>query len=36
MNEFLEQFVVEARELIEQVTADLLALEREPGDRANL
>jgi two-component system, chemotaxis family, sensor kinase CheA len=36
MNEFLEQFVVEARELIEQVTADLLALEREPGDRASL
>ena len=36
MNEFLEQFVVEARELIEQVTPDLLALEREPGDRASL
>src|ERR1700722_16699083 len=36
MNEFLEQFVVEARELIEQVTADLFALEREPGDRASL
>jgi two-component system, chemotaxis family, sensor kinase CheA len=36
MNEFLEQFVVEARELIEQVTADLLALERKPGDRASL
>ena len=36
MNEFLEQFVVEARELIEQVTADLLALERHPGDRASL
>jgi two-component system, chemotaxis family, sensor kinase CheA len=36
MNEFLEQFVVEARELIEQVTADLLALERDPGDRASL
>ena len=31
MNEFLEQFLVEARELVEQVTADLLALEREPG-----
>jgi two-component system chemotaxis sensor kinase CheA len=36
MNEFLEQFLVEARELVEQVTADLLALEREPGDRASL
>src|ERR1700722_2657206 len=36
MNEFLEQFVVEARELVEQVTADLLSLEREPGDRASL
>jgi two-component system chemotaxis sensor kinase CheA len=36
MNEFLEQFVVEARELIEQGTADLLALERDPGDRASL
>jgi two-component system, chemotaxis family, sensor kinase CheA len=36
MNEFLEQFLVEARELIEQVTADLLALERDPGDRASL
>jgi two-component system, chemotaxis family, sensor kinase CheA len=36
MNEFLEQFVVEARELIEQVTADLLALERDPADRTSL
>ena len=27
---------MEARELIEQVTADLLALERDPGDRASL
>jgi two-component system, chemotaxis family, sensor kinase CheA len=36
MNEFLEQFLVEARELIEQVTADLLALERDPLDRASL
>jgi two-component system, chemotaxis family, sensor kinase CheA len=36
MNAFLEQFVVEARELIEQVTADLLALERDPADRASL
>ncbi len=36
MNEFLEQFLVEARELVEQAAADLLALEREPGDRASL
>ena len=36
MNEVLEQFVVEARELIEQLTADLLALERDPGDRVSL
>lgn len=36
MNEFLEQFLVEARELVEQAVADLLALEREPGDRASL
>ena len=36
MNEFLEQFLVEARELIEQATADLLALERDPSDRASL
>jgi two-component system, chemotaxis family, sensor kinase CheA len=36
MNEFLEQFLVEARELIEQVTADLLALERDPADRGSL
>ena len=36
MNEFLEQFLIEARELVEQATADLLALEREPGDRASL
>ena len=36
MNEFLEQFLVEARELVEQATADLLALERDPDDRASL
>ncbi len=36
MNEFLEQFLVEARELVEQATADLLALEREPDDRGGL
>ncbi len=36
MNEFLEQFLVEARELVEQATADLLALERDPQDRESL
>ena len=36
MNEFLEQFLVEARELVEQATADLLALERDPDDRTSL
>jgi two-component system chemotaxis sensor kinase CheA len=36
MNEFLEQFLVEARELVEQAAADLLALEREPRDRESL
>ena len=36
MNEFLEQFLIEARELVDQAAADLLALEREPGDRASL
>jgi two-component system, chemotaxis family, sensor kinase CheA len=36
VNEFLEQFLVEARELVEQAAADLLALEREPEDRASL
>jgi two-component system, chemotaxis family, sensor kinase CheA len=36
MKEFLEQFLLEARELVEQATADLLALEREPDDRASL
>jgi two-component system, chemotaxis family, sensor kinase CheA len=36
MNEFLEQFIVETHELVEQATADLLALERDPADRASL
>jgi two-component system chemotaxis sensor kinase CheA len=36
VNEFLEQFLMEARELVEQATADLLALERDPVDRASL
>ena len=36
MNEFLEQFLIEARELVEQATNDLLALERAPSDRGRL
>ncbi len=36
MNEFLEQFLIEARELIEQATNDMLALERAPADRERL
>jgi two-component system chemotaxis sensor kinase CheA len=36
MDEFLEQFLIEARELVEQATADLLALEQSPNDRARL
>lgn len=36
MNEFLEQFLIESRELVAQATADLLALERDPQDRARL
>jgi two-component system chemotaxis sensor kinase CheA len=36
MNEFLEQFLVEARELVEEATSDLLALERAPSDRESL
>lgn len=36
MNEFLEQFLAESRELVEQATADLLALERAPDDRGIL
>ena len=32
MNEFLEQFLIESRELIAQATEDLLALEHAPGD----
>ncbi len=36
MNEFLEQFVIEARDLAEQAADDLLALERDPGDRDRL
>jgi two-component system chemotaxis sensor kinase CheA len=36
MNEFLEQFLLESRELVDQGTADLLALEKSPGDRERL
>jgi len=36
MDEFLEQFLIEARELVEQATEDLLALEQSPNDRARL
>ena len=32
MNEFIEQFLLESREHVEQGTADLLALEKNPGD----
>jgi len=36
MNEFVEQFLVESREHIEQATTDLLALEKAPDDRERL
>jgi two-component system chemotaxis sensor kinase CheA len=36
MNELLEQFVLECRELVEAATEDLLALERSPSDRHRL
>ncbi|GAU86475.1 chemotaxis protein CheA [Bosea sp. BIWAKO-01] len=36
MDELLAQFVIEARELTQQAAEDLLAIEREPGDRARL
>ena len=36
MNEFLEQFLIECRELVEQATDDLLALEETPDDRERL
>lgn len=36
MNAFIEQFLVEARELIQQATDDLLALEERPADRERL
>lgn len=36
MNEFVEQFLLESRELVEQATADLLAIEENPGDADRL
>jgi two-component system, chemotaxis family, sensor kinase CheA len=36
MNEFVEQFLLESRDLIAQATDDLLALEEKPGDRDRL
>jgi two-component system chemotaxis sensor kinase CheA len=36
MNEFVEQFLIECRELVEQGSEDLLALERDPADQARL
>ena len=35
MNEFVEQFLLESRELVAQATDDLMALEEKPGDRDN-
>ena len=36
MNEFIEQFLIECRELVIQATDDLLALEETPTDRERL
>src|SRR5690242_3223162 len=36
MNEFVSQFLVEARELTERASNDLLALEQNPGQGAHL
>ena len=36
MNEFVEQFLIEGRELVAQGNDDLLALEERPGDRERL
>ena len=33
MNEFLEQFLIESRDLVQQATEDLLALEASPADK---
>lgn len=36
MDELMDQFAIEARELVQQASEDLLALEQTPGDRARL
>lgn len=36
MNEFVEQFLIECRELVDQASDDLLALEDNPADRERL
>src|ERR1700759_5382494 len=36
MDEFIEQFLLESRELVKQASADLLALEENPGDTERL
>ena len=36
MNEFLEQFLIEGRELVEQGVSDLLELEQNPGEKERL
>ena len=36
MNEFVEQFVIEGRELVAQGNDDLLALEEQPDDKERL
>jgi len=36
MNEFVEQFLLESRDLVAQATDDLLALEETPGDKDRL
>ena len=36
MNEFVEQFLIEGRELVAQGNDDLLALEEHPDDRERL
>jgi two-component system, chemotaxis family, sensor kinase CheA len=36
MNEFVEQFLLESRELVEQASVDLLAVEENPGDAERL
>ncbi|HEX3673967.1 MAG TPA: chemotaxis protein CheA [Rhizomicrobium sp.] len=36
MNEFVEQFIIESRDLVEQASGDLLALEHDAGDKGRL